>query len=135
VLNDVAKSVIEAQRGLHRVWVFPYRGRLLAKMNDSAWKRGRAQAAQQWRQDKGEPAHPGFAHLRVHDLKHTFGRRLRVAGVSFEDRQALLGHKSESVTTDYSAAEIAHLIAQANKVMLGNQRSSPTLTVLRRKSA
>jgi integrase len=135
VLNDVAKSVIEAQRGLHPVWVFLYRGRPLAKMNDSAWKRGRAQAAQQWRQDTGEPAHPGFAHLRVHDLKHTFGRRLRVAGVSFEDRQALLGHKSESVTTDYSAAEIAHLIAQANKVMLGNPRSSPTLTVLRRKSA
>jgi integrase len=135
VLNDVAKSVIEAQRGLHPVWVFPYRGRPLAKMNDSAWKRGRAQAAQQWRQDKGEPAHPGFAHLRVHDLKHTFGRRLRVAGVSFEDRQALLGHKSESVTTDYSAAEIAHLIAQANKVKLGDQRSSPTLTVLRRRSA
>ena len=32
--------------------------------------------------------------VRVHDLKHTFGRRLRAAGVSFEDRQDLLGHKS-----------------------------------------
>ena len=28
--------------------------------------------------------------VRVHDLKHTFGRRLRAAGVSFEDRQDLL---------------------------------------------
>jgi integrase len=42
----------------------------------------------------------GYAH--VHDFKHTFGRRLRAAGVAFEDRQALLGHKSGSVTTDYS---------------------------------
>lgn len=25
----------------------------------------------------GVHAHPGFARLRVHDLKHTFGRRLR----------------------------------------------------------
>jgi hypothetical protein len=39
------------------------------------------------------------------------------------------------VTTDYSAAEIEHLIAQANKVTVGDQRSSPTLTVLRRRAA
>ena len=60
---------------------------------------------------------------------------MRVAGVTYEDRQALLGHKSESVTTDYSAAEIETLIAQANKLAAGNQRSSPTLTVLRRRAA
>lgn len=135
VLNDVAKSVIEAQRGLHKVWVFPYDGKRLAKMNGSAWKRARVRAAATWESENGEPAHPGFAHLRVHDLKHTFGRRLRVAGVAFEDRQALLGHKSASVTTDYSAAEIEHLIAQANKVAMDGQRSSPTLTVLRRRTA
>jgi hypothetical protein len=55
--------------------------------------------------------------------------------VSFEDRQVPLGHKSASVTTDYSAAGIEHLIAQANKVTVGDQRSSPTLTVLRRRAA
>ena len=135
LLNSVALSVIEAQRGVHDAWVFPYKGKVLAKMNGGAWKRARVRAAEQWEKDKGEPAHSGFAHLRVHDLKHTFGRRLRVAGVSFEDRQALLGHKSASVTTDYSAAEIEHLIAQANKVTQGDQRSSPTLTVLRRRAA
>jgi integrase len=76
-----------------------------------------------------------FAHLFVHDLKHTFGRRLRVAGASFDDRQALLRHKSESVTTDYSATDIERLIAQANKVAAGDQRSSPTLTILRPRAA
>jgi integrase len=135
VLNDVAKSVIEGQRGVHPKWVFPYKGKMLTHMNGSAWKRARVEAAEEWEKDKGEPAHRGFAHLRVHDLKHTFGRRLRVAGVTYEDRQALLGHKSESVTTDYSAAEIETLIAQANKVAAGDQRSSPTLTVLRRRAA
>jgi hypothetical protein len=29
-----------------------------------------------------------FKNVRVHDLRHTFERRLRAAGVSFEDRQA-----------------------------------------------
>jgi integrase len=126
---------VEAQRGLHATWVFPYRGHALKQMNGSAWKKARVRAAAKWCEEKGETAHPGFKRLRVHDLKHTFGRRLRVAGVSFEDRQALLGHKSESVTTDYSAAEIEHLIAHAQKVTTGSQRSTPTLTVLRRRAA
>ena len=46
----------------------------------------------------------GFRKIRVHDLKHTFGRRLRAAGVSFEDRQDLLGHRSGRITTHYSQA-------------------------------
>jgi hypothetical protein len=54
--------------------------------------------------------------VRVHDLKHTFGRRLREAGVSFDDRQDLLGHKSDRITTHYSQPEIKNLIEAANKV-------------------
>ena len=67
--------------------------------------------------------------MRVHDLKHTFGRRLRAAGVSFEDRQDLLGHKSGRVTTHYSAAELTNLIAAANLVC--KPRSDNPLTVLK----
>ena len=57
----------------------------------------------------------GLPDVRVHDLKHTFGRRLRAAGVSFEDRQDLLGHKSARITTHYSAAELSKLLEAANK--------------------
>lgn len=53
----------------------------------------------------------GFRNLRVHDLKHTIGHRLRASGVGFEDRKVLLGHKSDHVTTHYSAPEIGALIA------------------------
>jgi hypothetical protein len=70
----------------------------------------------------------GFRLLRVHDLKHTFGRRLRAAGVSFEDRQDLLGHRSERITTHYSAAEIGRLLDGANRVL---QTAGATLTLLR----
>ena len=73
----------------------------------------------------------GLAQVRVHDLKHTFGRRLRAAGVSFEDRQDLLGHRSGRMTTHYSAAELSKLIEAANTVCERNG-NKPELVVLRR---
>ena len=84
-------------------------------MLNNGWKRARQSVS--------------LPHVRVHDLKHTFGCRQRAAGVSFEDRQDLLGHKSGRITTHYSSAELRHLIKAANTVC---QRSgAPTLTVLR----
>jgi len=38
------------------------------------------------------------------------------AGVSFEDREDLLGHKNARITTHYSGPELANLIAAAEKV-------------------
>ncbi len=70
--------------------------------------------------------------MRVHDLKHTFGRRLRATGVSFEDRQDLLGHKSGRITTHYSQAEIENLIAAANKICGDESRKSPALVILKK---
>jgi hypothetical protein len=39
-----------------------------------------------------------------------------VAGVGFKDRKLPLGHKSDHVTTHYSAPEIGSLIAASEKV-------------------
>ena len=85
-------------------------------MMTSGWKRARVRA--------------GLAQIRVHDLKHTFGRRLRAAGVSFEDRQDLLGHKSGRITTHYSAAELSRLLDAAELVADQNGKR-PELVVLR----
>jgi hypothetical protein len=52
----------------------------------------------------------------VHDLKHTYGHRLRAAGVGIEDRKLLLGHKAGHVTTHYSAPEIGALVQASEKV-------------------
>jgi integrase len=68
-----------------------------------------------------------------HDLKHTYGRRLRTAGVSFEDRQDLLGHRSGRITTHYSAVELSKLLEAANRVCEADRRQ-PELVVLRRLS-
>jgi len=103
-------------------------------MNDTAWKSARKLAAQAWQQETNEPAAEGFRRMRVHDLKHTFGRRLRAAGVSFEDRQVLLGHKNGSVTTHYSAPDVANLIEAVNRVAATEGRKIDTMTILRRKT-
>ena len=70
----------------------------------------------------------------MHDLKHTYGRRLRSAGVSFEDRQDLLGHKSGRITTHYSQAELEQLIASSNKVCGEESRKSPALVILKKRT-
>jgi integrase len=117
VLNDIARSVVNACRGKHPTHVFAYKGKPVIRMLNSSWCRVRKNL--------------GLRQVRVHDLKHTFGRRLRAAGVSFEDRQDLLGHRSGRMTTHYSAAELSKLIEAANSVCerSGNR---PELVVLRR---
>ena len=134
VLNSVAKSIIDGQRGISREWVFPYNGTGMHRMNDSAWKKARVRAAKLWQEQHLRPAHPGFASIRIHDLKHTFGRRLKAAGVTEEDRKSLLGHKNGSVTSHYSGAELGQLIEAANKVSATDSRG-PVLTILKRRQA
>ena len=121
VLNRVAKSVVDSMRGQNRMHVFTYCSRRLRKMNNSGWRNARARV--------------GLSQVRVHDLKHTFGRRLRAAGVSFEDRQDLLGHRSGRITSHYSAAELISLIEAANQVVGEGSRKSPALVVLKKKAA
>jgi integrase len=120
VLNRVAREAVEEMRGLHPTHVFSYRGRPVKRMRNQAWCEARKRA--------------GLPRLRVHDLKHSFGRRLRAAGVSFEDRQDLLGHKSGRVTTHYSQAELVNLIAAANAVCGNESRKSPALVILKKKA-
>lgn len=136
VLNSVARSIIDQQRGLHPEWVFPYGvpAGPMHRMNDSAWRKARVRAAAKWKEIHKTEAHPGFTSIRVHDLKHTFGRRLRAAGVTEEDRKALLGHKNGSITSHYSAAELDQLIEAANKVSATDSRA-PALTILKRRQA
>lgn len=117
VLNRIAASVVDTQRGRHPTHVFSYKGKSLARMLSSGWRCARKAA--------------GLPMVRVHDLKHTFGRRLRAAGISFEDRQDLLGHRSGRITTHYSAAELSKLLEAANSVS-DRGKGKPELVVLRR---
>jgi integrase len=113
VLNDAAWSIVQAQHGLHPIWVFPYRARRVSTMNNTAWQRARQEA--------------DLRAVRIHDLRHTFGCRLRAAGVSAEDRDALLGHANHSMAGHYASADIGRLLKLANLVL----KREGTCTVLR----
>jgi integrase len=133
VLNRLARSAVEEARGMHPEYVFVRQeknGRSIPikKMYGTAWKNARERAADAWERAHGTKAPEGFRRVRVHDLKHTFGRRLRAAGVSFEDRQDLLGHKSQRITTHYSEAELANLIAAAEKACNQKSRKIPAIS-------
>jgi len=135
VLNQVAKSVIDSQRGKHAIRVFTYRGQPIRGIYNSAWKRARENAADAYSRKYGEPASWGFTHLRVHDLKHSFGRRLRAASVPLETRKVLLGHRNGDITSHYSAPEIEELLAAVDRVCEVNPGKIPSLTILNTKTA
>ena len=113
VLNDAAWSIVEAQRGMHPLWVFPFRGRRIETLNNTGWQNARKEV--------------GLRSVRVHDHRHTFACRLRAAGVSAEDRSTLLGHATHSMSGHYASADVGLLLDQANHVL----ERAGTRTVLR----
>ena len=131
VLNDVAWSVIEAQRGNHPQFVFVYRSkkgkvcRPVGKMNNTAWKKA-------WR-NAGLPVTDEYKR-GVHNLRHTFGRRLRSAGVPVETRKALMGHTNGDITTHYSEPELMELLDAVNSVSETQPGKNRALTLLEVKS-
>lgn len=113
-LNAVARSIVDRYRD-QSAFVFHLKGNRLERMNNRAWRKARKAA--------------NLPDVRVHDLRHTFGMRLRAAGVSFEDRQDLLGHHAGHITTQYSKAEIARLI-ECVELLCGDKHGTE-LTLIR----
>jgi integrase len=111
----VARAILAKYRGQCE-YVFHRNGVRVFQMSQKPWRKAREAA--------------GLMDVRTHDLRHTFGMRLRAAGVSFEDRQDLLGHYSGRVTTHYSKVEINRLIECVE--LLCEIRQKPELTLIRR---
>lgn len=113
ILNDAAWSIVQTQRGLHPIWVFPFRGQRIGTMNNTGWQKARRAV--------------GLRGVRIHDLRHTFACRLRAAGVPAEDRAALLGHAEHSMSGHYASGDVGRLVEKANLAL----RRQETCTVLR----
>jgi integrase len=116
VLNDVAWSIVQRCRGEHGEFVFTYtaagedaKPQRMGTQNNTAFQKARAAV--------------GLSQVRVHDLRHTFGQRLRDAGVPEEDRSLLLGHAVEGMAQHYAAATLERLLQAANSVSTTRDRT------------
>lgn len=116
MLNDTAWAIIERRRGLHKQYVFTYTRpgedkvpNRLVTQNNSAFQKARADV--------------GLSQVRVHDLRHTFGQRLRDAGVTSEDRSLLLGHAIEGMSQHYAVSTLERMLEAANSVINEQDRT------------
>jgi len=116
VLNDVAWAIVQRRRGLHDKYVFTYtpagedkEPRRIATQNNSAFQKARADV--------------DLSQVRVHDLRHTFGQRLRDAGVQEEDRALLLGHAVQGMPQHYATATLERILDAANSVLKTRDRT------------
>jgi integrase len=107
VLNSTARNLIESRRGKIDSHVFGYRGKPVDRINNSAWKKA-------WLRSElpvGIDVLSG-----PHNLRHTFARRLRLAGVPLETRKALMHHIDGDITIHYSPAEVGELVDAVEKL-------------------
>lgn len=100
-INQRAAAVLDKVRGQHEEYVFTYKGEPIARINNTGWRRA-------WRA-AGLPADDTIMG-GVHNLRHTFARRLRAAMVPHESIKALLSHVDGDVTLRYAPSEIKTLL-------------------------
>jgi integrase len=73
---------------------------------------------------------PYLADLRVHDLRHTVGLRLREMNVRENTIADLLWHQHVTMTRHYSVAQIVELVAALDLIADENGRVNKTLQML-----
>jgi integrase len=121
VLNRVSQSIVEARRGKHTTHVFAYRGHSVQTMSNTAWQSGRRAAGKE---------DPYLADVRVHDLRHTVGMRLREANVRESTVADILWHEHRSITGHYSVAQIDELVTALDLIADEHGRGNKTLQML-----
>lgn len=111
ICNSIARRAVSYQRDNGSQFVFPSRcGRNLngrVRTSGKVWSNAWVKA--------GLPNDP-LIRRGIHNLRHTFGHRLREAGVPEEDRALLLGHNNSSLVQHYAMPTIERLCEMAERV-------------------
>jgi integrase len=115
VLNDVAWKIVEECRGMHDEFVFVWRRERVVNLDDEPVMEYAPIGTMNNTGYQAARKAVGLEKVRVHDLRHTFGQRLRDAGVPKEDRDLLLGHAVEDMSQLYATATVARLVEAANR--------------------
>jgi integrase len=104
-LSDEAVTVLKAQEGLHKRWVFPYRNSTVANPANSAWKKALMRAE--------------INNFRWHDLRHTWASWHVQSGTTLAELQVLGGWKTLAMVMVYAHLCPQHTAIRANSIVLG----------------
>lgn len=104
VLNRLARQALDGMRGYHPVYVFGGQ----KQSTNSVWQLA-------WR-EAGLPTGREYC-KGVHNLRHTFAKRLRDAGVDERDVQNLLHHVPKNLTQHYSSPELRNLKSAVERIV------------------
>lgn len=109
--NEIAREIVNKRRGNDSDWVFakPNGQKRVARLSSSGWRCGRVRAKRLFEQRYGSNESQ-LDQLKVHDLRHTFGERLREQGINMNTCGDLLGHTGRGVTAHYCRAKSAELV-------------------------
>lgn len=124
ILNDTAWNIVERQRGRHDEFVFVYRRERTVNTDQAPAMEYHRVGTQNNTAFQGAREAAKLARFRIHDARHTYGQRLRAAGVSKEDRALLLGHAVADMPEHYATAEVARLVKMANSVAKTRDRTT-----------
>lgn len=110
VLNSVARDILEGQRGKHPEFVF-------TNCHNQFWKRLYTTTWMKAWREAGLPSDNPNIMRGPHNLRHTFGERLRAAGVSEQDQDDLLAHWDSSIRRKYAKPKPEKLLEASEKVV------------------
>lgn len=124
VLNDLAWSIVEECRGQHEDDVLVWRRERVKNFDDEPKMECRPVHTMNHTAFQNARRAAKLDKVHVHDLRRTFGQRLRDAGVAEEDRALLPGHALQRMPQHYASATIARLLEAANKVQETRDRTT-----------
>ena len=106
-----ASEIVNRRRRSRSEWIFanPDGQKRVARLSSSGWRRGRVRAKCLFEQRYGS-GESKLDQLKVHDLRHTFGERLREQGINMDTCGDLLGHTGRGVTAHYCRAKSSELV-------------------------
>jgi integrase len=95
-----------AQRGKHEERVFTY----FRQVKATSWKEPKHKATDSMNNTAWQNAcDEAGLDIRLHDLRHTVGMRLREAGVAERTQDEILWHSKGTMTGHYAAAQVREL--------------------------
>ena len=101
-LNEMAMKILEEQMGVHREYVFTYKGERIKQCNTRAWRLALKKAQ--------------IEYFRWHDLRHTWASWHVQNGTTLQELQLLGGWPSFEMVLRYAHPSSDHLKAAADRL-------------------